>query len=281
MMLFYSTRYFLILSICLNVALGLSSNSITYRAGRKSDEWRISTTLAKELMNPLNIDASRFVVAVDQSGKRERLAGWAQLRPLGASTALTDPNQFNAPPGSLSIDDAVDDTLWQGFEEDDSVAVPSGWASLPWTKEYRAFTQQATTRRGRRKELLQQLEHDETSAQLWELASVYVNPDYRQQGLGAEVVRKCLQNHVQAPVDDPHEQQRPIQNVYLLSLLERAPWYTKAFGFEIVSDEKDIPKYMQLELAAGRWVAELLGEELCCMRASPATLEHIEGNNNS
>ena len=254
---------FLLLLTC-HVALSLSS--VSYRTGQKADEWTISTTMAKQLMNPLGIDASNFVVATDPKDNNA-LVGWAQIRPLGSS--LTNPNQYNAPPGSYSTDQDVDDTMWLEFDEDESVQVPSGWASLPWTKEYKAFSQQAKSRRKRREQLMQeqtrQVDKESSSPLLWELASVYVRPEYRSQGIGSGLVARCLQRHVQ-------RKRMLVNSVYLLTLGKRAPWYASGFAFEIVPDATDIPSSMQLEIAAGTIITKLIDEELCCMRATPATL---------
>ena len=57
-----------------------SLDNVNFREGRKEDEWLISTTMMKSLMNPLNIDARRFVVAEDK--EKQAVMGWAQLRPL-------------------------------------------------------------------------------------------------------------------------------------------------------------------------------------------------------
>ena len=55
-----------------------SLDDVIFRQGRKEDEWLITKTMMKSLMNPLNIDARRFVVAEE----KKKVIGWAQLRPL-------------------------------------------------------------------------------------------------------------------------------------------------------------------------------------------------------
>jgi GNAT superfamily N-acetyltransferase len=267
------THYIFIVLLQCHTIASLTASSVSYRRGQKADEWTIATTLAKQLMNPFSVKASRFVVATITDDRKdspqETLVGWAQIRPLSSST-MRDPYQYDASPGSYTLDQAVDDELWLEFEEDDSVQVPSGWASLPWTKEYRDFSQQAKKRRERRNELVQrqqqQAENDVDTLPFWELASVYVRPEFREQGIGSQLVQQCLQTHAV-------QNKRPIvDKVYLLTIRKRSFWYATKFAFEIVSDPSSIPKFMQLEMAAGGFISKIIGEDLCCMRATQATL---------
>jgi GNAT superfamily N-acetyltransferase len=243
------------------------AKKIQYRNGRKSDELKISSTMIKELMNPLGIQADRFVVATTTTANDDPV-GWAQIRPLGKAQLLRDPSRFNAPPGSYDIEQEVDDAMWDDFENDDSIQVPVGLASLPWTKEYRAMMEAVKDRDQRREELRARRERELTKLQLWELASVYVEPAYRGQGIGTELVRRVLKRHFQQNSNP----QAPA-NVYCLTLANTTKWYEQNFGFEIVSAKKDIPKAMALEVAAGNVITKLIGAQLCCMRGTPKMLK--------
>lgn len=221
---------------------------VQYRAGEARDEWTIRTTLAKELMNPLGIDASRFLVATTES---DELLGWAQIRPLGS--IKSDPSTFDAAPGSYDAEREANDALWQEFEED-PIAFPNGWASLPWTKEYQSYQKLAQERQERRAQMLRR---DALEDQIgWELASVYVQKPHRNRGIGTELVQRILERHQDVTRGD---------NVYLLTLGTTANWYQDNFGFEIVEDNNQIPAQMALEVVAGTAITRLLGERLCCM----------------
>ncbi|CAB9531829.1 Acetyltransferase (GNAT) family [Seminavis robusta] len=88
---------------------GFSSTSIFYRQGQKSDELKIATALAKELMNPLGVKIERFVVATDTSNN---VIGWAQIKPLGELTSSRrDPSKFGSGRGSLDLDQ--NEQLWE------------------------------------------------------------------------------------------------------------------------------------------------------------------------
>lgn len=270
-------RFLGLLLICHRIiwTTALSSPSISYRTGgQPNDKWSIVTTLSKELMNPLSVDVSNFIVATPR-GDDSQIIGFAQIRPLG-TTVARDPNKFNAAPGSWSIQQQVDDDLWDELEDDESFEIPGGWQSLPWTKEYRAFSEQAKQRRERREELLQERIRAQSAQvsstapaeyMLWELASVYVRPEYRHRGIGSELVRRCLGHHVK-------QGRQLVNGVYLLTLRKNARWYASQFGFDIATSTA-VPKAMQLEIVAGTIVTKMLGEELCCMRASQMTLDKI------
>lgn len=249
---FLVAAFFLFLSPCRTVSLA-PNNAIRFRVGEKRDELAIATTLAKELMNPLFLSSERFVVAecVD-SGK---CIGFAQIRPLGS--AQRDPSLYDSRPGTYSLELDVDDAMWDEFERDDGARVPVGWASLPWTKEYRAFEEAAKLRRARREEMVKQKRP--TQVLLWELASVYVEPPYRSQGIGTELVRRVLQRHVDAG--------KSKRDVYLLTLATTAKWYADNFNFEIVPEE-EVPAPMSFEMAAGKIITRLIGAKLCCMRGA-------------
>lgn len=52
---------------------------MVFRGGLRKDEWFIRQRLLGELMNPLDVDASRFQVAADG----DHIVGFAQLKPIG------------------------------------------------------------------------------------------------------------------------------------------------------------------------------------------------------
>ena len=229
------------------------SPTIRFRPGTSSDEWQISTTMAQEFMNPFGIQSKRFIVAVNpQDGGI--LLGWAQLKPLG--TKSRDPNQYDAALGSLSLENEIEDEIWDEFERDE-IDIPNGLESLPWTKEYRAASEAAASRRRKRKVMLEKAQavaKEEKKNVLWELSSVYVQPPYRGNGVGTELVRRLLQNHIR--------QNRSTRDIYLLTLDRTQDWYT-SLNFELT---QDIPKAMQLEMAAGSVLTKMLGEKVICMK---------------
>ena len=75
---------------------------------------------------------------------------------------------------------------------------------------------------------------------LYELSSVWVNPEYRHQGIGSSLVKNLLDQHVKRTGSR--------SNVYLVTLDSRAAWYKDQFGFEEVVDANDIPKSMSFEV---------------------------------
>lgn len=250
--------YHLLFYAYLTVITVAFAPSIQFRPGRRSDEPFIAVTLAKELMNPLGIQGDRFVVATEN----DALIGWAQTKPLGVE-ALRDPNEFDAMPGSYSLEEEVDNQMWDDFEQDDSIQVPTGWSSLPWTKEYRALQQSTKDRQEKRERRIQQ--QKEKEIQLLELSSVYVVPGFRGQGIGTELVKRVLQKELL-------QTNIPPSSIYCLTLASTAGWYCDNFGLEKVQDQ-DIPKPMMLEVAAGNVITKLVGAELCCMRGTSRTLE--------
>jgi len=225
---------------------------VNFRNGRKGDELTIATTMAKELMNPLGIQSDRFVVAIDDSND-DRPIGWAQIRPLG--TSQRDPSKYNAKPGSYDVERDADDAMWDEFEQEEDTVVPVGLKSLPWTKEYRAFAEAARKRRERRAAIVER--EKAKDALSYELASVYVKPEYRGQGIGTELIKKVLQRHVTAG--------HSVSDVYLLTLATTVGWYYDSFGFEVVPEE-EVPAQMSFEIAAGKLITRLIGAKLCCMR---------------
>lgn len=237
--------------------------TIRYQPGQKRHEFKIATTLAKELMNPLGINADRFIVATDED---DQLVGWAQLKPL--SGGAQDPNQYDAPPGSYDIEQEVDDSMLDEFEDDTSIRVPNGAASFPWTKEYKDMERGVQEREKRREQLLRQTKKERALQQLYELSSVYVMPEYRSQGIGSELVRRVLSRQLVEQYAPPSQSCR----IYCLTLATTAPWYTENFGFERV-EGSDIPASMAMEVMAGNLITNVIGAQLCCMRGSNKTID--------
>ncbi len=236
-------------------------SGVRFRCGRSDDEPIIAFAMAKELMNPLGISSRNFVVAED-STTGERL-GWAQIRPLGP--AGVDPERMNSQPGSIrtvTVEDEADDVMWDEFEEDLDADFSGGWKStLPWTKEYKNAMKAADRRLERRAELVASEEarrKSSPSPQLWELASVYVVPSRRSEGIGKALVRSVLDQHKAFG--------RSKEAVYALTLSSTVDWYAQNFGFVSIDDPNDVPKPMAFEVAAGTAITKLMGNQLVCLK---------------
>lgn len=243
---------------------GLSRTSLVrYQPGQQRHGLQIATTLAKQLMNPLDIQTDRFIVATTDN---DELIGWAQLKPTG-TLMMQDPARYNSRPGSYDLEREVDDAMWDDFERDNSIQIPTGLASLPWTKEYQQMQNAARGRDKRRERIRAVREKELKSLQLYELSSVYVDPAYRKQGIGSELVRRVLRRRL---VEDSSPSLPSC--VYLLTLQTTSGWYQRNFGFEIV-DADNIPASMSYEVMAGNVITKLIGAELCCMRGTSKTVE--------
>jgi N-acetylglutamate synthase-like GNAT family acetyltransferase len=98
-----------------------------------------------------------------------------------------------------------------------------------------------------------------------ELASLYVAPKYRRQGVGSQLVQRLVQQHDKNHAD-------AATGVCLLTLRPTAPFY-QPFGFTIVTDKSKVqpplPGALQLEIGLGNIVSTLLGNELICMVRPP------------
>ena len=241
---------------CMSSSTISSSSEITYRQGKPSDAFLIRKALIGELMNPLGVEPIRFLIA---EHPRDGVVGWGQIKPLGPKI---NSNKYNAQPGSGSIEDNVDEDVWLEFENDDTVAFPNGFESLPWTKEYRAASEAARRRRQKRELMVGQERMN--SGQIWELASIYVLPEYRSQGIGSDVVRQLLKRH--------EDLGREKSDVYALTLEKTLGWY-KHFGmdFALVEKSEEIPSQMSFEISAGNIITGILGEQLVCLRAGRNT----------
>jgi GNAT superfamily N-acetyltransferase len=208
--------------------------------------------MTRNMMNPLGIQSKRFIVAVDPMDDTN-LYGWAQLRPIGPTNR--DPNRYNSAPGSGSVEQDIDDEIWEEFEKDDA-DFSNGFASLPWTKEYRQMSENASSRRNRRNKLLEKAEEENANGinQIWELASVYVLPKWRNNGIGSELIRRVMKRHIDLG--------RSAKDVYLLTLDSTKVWYNR-FGFE---ETNDPPTAMAFEMTAGGIITKLMAEKLVAMQ---------------
>ena len=242
---------------CMSSSSTISSSSdITSRQGKPSDAFLIRKALIGELMNPLGVEPNRFLIA---EHPRDGVVGWGQIKPLGPKI---NSNKYNAQPGSGSIEDNVDEDVWLEFENDDTVAFPNGFESLPWTKEYRAASEAARRRRQKRELMVGQERMN--SGQIWELASIYVLPEYRSQGIGSEVVRQLLKHH--------EDLGREKSDVYALTLEKTLDWYKHlGMDFALVEKSEEIPSQMSFEISAGNIITGMLGEQLVCFRAGQNT----------
>ncbi|KAL3934963.1 MAG: hypothetical protein SGBAC_009426 [Bacillariaceae sp.] len=244
---------------------GGASTPILYRNGRAGDELFIAPIMAKQLMNPFGIShKNNLIVAEDKAtGKR---VGWAQIRSMGyagieTSSKYVDDDDENENASSFrrkvqsldSIDQEVDDEIWDDFERD-PIEFPNGFASFPWTKEYREASQAASDRQKLREERRQA--ELKRRPQLWELSSVYVVPEYRKRGIGSELVQGVLQRTKYSL--------KAGKEVYALTLAKTVPWYQK-LGFAV---ESVPPSSMALEIAAGSVITQLIGEELVCIKTT-------------
>ena len=259
----------LLLDVVLGFGGGVASSSspqkVQFRPGTSSDAGPMAVQLARELMNPLSVgDGARFVVAYTAEQPR---IGWAQIRPLSSTTT-------SAREEEAAIQKETDVVIWDDWEADDQIQVPVGFQSLPWTREYRQFAQQSRQRREdtnrQRATLLQETRREQRistppPAALYELASVWVAPQFRHQGIGTELVRRTLQRHCQ---------QQPgnlATNIYLLTLASTAGWYRENFAFRLVTAPDDIPKAMAFEVQMGKLITGWIGAELVCMQGTEAT----------
>lgn len=91
-----------------------------------------------------------------------------------------------------------------------------------------------------------------------ELASLYVKPANRQQGIGGALVQQLLRRHDQ--VESP-------TTVCLLTLRSTTPFYEK-LGFECMEQDEiqsRMSSSFQIEYAAGSLISSFLGNSLVCM----------------
>jgi GNAT superfamily N-acetyltransferase len=99
-------------------------------------------------------------------------------------------------------------------------------------------------------------------ARAYELASLFVEPEYRGRGIGQGLVRQCLDRAQRAPADAPAAAgsalrgagaAAPSAEVFLLTLATRAEFYER-LGFEAVADVSRLPATLLVECALGQVV---------------------------
>jgi ribosomal protein S18 acetylase RimI-like enzyme len=90
-----------------------------------------------------------------------------------------------------------------------------------------------------------------------ELASLYVMPEHRKQGIGGALVEALLERHKASSSS---------KRVCLLTLKPTAPFY-ETYGFHVASESerKQLPSSIQLEFKAGTALSMFLGNDLVCM----------------
>jgi N-acetylglutamate synthase-like GNAT family acetyltransferase len=90
-----------------------------------------------------------------------------------------------------------------------------------------------------------------------ELASLYVQPDRRNEKIGSAIVQALLDQHY---ADEHHSK------LCLLTLKPTIKFY-EPFGFRVANEaeRKMLPKAIQLEFKAGNALSFVLGNELVCM----------------
>lgn len=90
-----------------------------------------------------------------------------------------------------------------------------------------------------------------------ELASLFVVPGRRNQGVGGAIVEELLKRHEQASSS---------KQVCLLTLKPTTSFYER-YGFQLASESerKKLPATLQLELQAGNALSIFLGNDLVCM----------------
>lgn len=167
-----------------------STPSVFFRPGQPSDQWEMTRQMALNLQNPFSAQgiSSNFAVAATENEAKERIVGWVQLTPLGYD--LRSSERYDARPGSFDLEEELDNQMLDEFVEDDSIQVPTGWASLPWTKEYRAMETAVQARQERREALLirQAQEERQNRVAIWELKSLYVQPSFRETGIARGLI---------------------------------------------------------------------------------------------
>jgi len=250
-----------------------NNSKIKFRQGKPSDIDLIRRLMIQNLMNPLFMNHERFIIAVNPDDDND-IYGFVQLRPLDdintnnerSQVEVVDPNVFDALPGSSTIEDILQeemmDDIWEDFDQEE-IDFPTGLKSLPWSKEYKDYVQSSKRRREKNEERMKELDNLKKNIQYtnmkkeskWELASVYVIPSWRHKGIGSELVRKIITQHV-------IQNNRSMENVYLLTLDKTKEWYRR-LGFEITNKP---PASLKLEMVVGGIVTMFIGEKLVCMQ---------------
>lgn len=95
-----------------------------------------------------------------------------------------------------------------------------------------------------------------------ELASLYVVPERRNEGIGTEIVKALVERHSGRQSHD----QRSRQQICLLTLRSTSKFYT-SLGFREASraELEQLPRAIQLEFKAGSLLSFVLSNDLICM----------------
>mmetsp|Transcript_2691 Transcript_2691/g.3737 ORF Transcript_2691/g.3737 Transcript_2691/m.3737 type:complete len:181 (-) Transcript_2691:161-703(-) len=89
----------------------------------------------------------------------------------------------------------------------------------------------------------------------YELASLYVKPAYRQQGVGSALVGELLRRF---------EDEHICGSIFLLTLEPLIGFY-EPFGFSVIDDISAAPEQLQFEFKAGSIISMALGNSIKCM----------------
>lgn len=89
-----------------------------------------------------------------------------------------------------------------------------------------------------------------------ELASLYVYPEHRHEGVGSALVARLLERHDASTTRNT--------KVCLLTLRPTIQFY-QPHGFEVQLAFDDLPVSIQFEHKAGSLISSFLGNDICCM----------------
>ncbi|KAL7580013.1 hypothetical protein ACA910_005002 [Epithemia clementina (nom. ined.)] len=107
-----------------------------------------------------------------------------------------------------------------------------------------------------------------------ELASLYVLPQFRRQGIGMAIIQELLARH-DGKYQSSHGDAVAIENttpprVCLLTIRPTMPLYEKC-GFTEVEDISTMPAVLQFEYQAGSVISKILSNKIVCMERKPRT----------
>lgn len=225
-------------------------DGLSFRTGTALDSLPIAAKLLEMKMNPLGVDHTRFIVCESSQGER---IGFGQIRQLAASKA-PDATEWDARPGSGDIEADADDAAWEDLEEE---GVPSGLDSLPWSPGYKKLQQRAAVQRARRAGRVASAEAE--AQPLYELASIFVEDEWRGRGIGTAIIERLLDRHVSEGRGD-------LSDIYLLTLDSTCGWYENLPRAFVRVPKAQVPTSMAFEVSAGEALSFLLGNTLVCMR---------------
>ena len=94
-----------------------------------------------------------------------------------------------------------------------------------------------------------------------ELASLYVLPEFRRQGVGKALIQELLVRHDERCKNNSGAKDK---DVCLLTIRPTVSLYQK-FGFIEVEDISSLPTILQMEYKAGSIISKILNNQLVCM----------------